>query len=169
MDELLPATEYLPKLSTLKKLRISELFCRTIELEGQGGREHPLLFSVEDGKEEEEDQRTMKGKLEQDEGGHEESFDSSDRITEDQCHDVREIDEDLLKFNVDRLILNCLHRAAALLKDSDKDHSLKKTELDSADKSDDLQNRKIHRLNLLLKLLRECNSGKGLFQRTKGL
>lgn len=157
LDELLPATEYLPKLSTLKKLRISELFCRTIELEGQRGREDPPLFSGEDVKEEEEEeQRTMKEKLEQDESMHEERLDSTDRITEDYHHEMREINEDLLKFNVDRLILNCLHRAAALLKDSEKDHNLKKMELGSGDKFE-LQNRKIHRLNLLLKLLRECN------------
>lgn len=166
MDELLPATEYLPKLSTLKKLRISELFCRTIEVEGQRGREDPLLLSVEDGKEEEEkeeEQGTMEEKLEQDEILRKEMLDGSDGKCE-----MREIDEELLKFDVDGLILNCVHRSAALLKDSEKGHDLgkNKTELDSGEKSDP-QNRKIHRLNLLLKLLRECSSEQGLFPRRK--
>lgn len=165
MDELLPATEYLPKLSTLKKLRISELFCRTIEVEGQRGREDPLLLSVEYGKEEEEEQGTMEEKLEQDEILRKERLDGSDGKCE-----MREIDEELLKFDVDGLILNCVHRSAALLKDSEKGHDLgkKKSELDSGEKSDQ-QNRKIHRLNLLLKLLRECSSEQGLFSRRKAL
>lgn len=83
---------------------------------------------------------------------------STHRRSDDDA--LHEIEDELLKFDVNSLILSCLHRSVSLLKDSED--SAKARGGGDSHLDHDSTNRKFHRLKLLLKLLSNSMTCQGL-------